>query len=320
MMEALLRQLMMQAMSSHQPAVNKLDHPDTAETVNISSLPLLKMLKHARSGVPLEVMGLLLGTFVDDFTVNVVDVFAMPQSGTSVSVESVDPIYQAHMLEKLKQTGRDELVVGWYHSHPGFGCWLSDVDQQTQKSFEALHHRAIAIVVDPIQSVKGKVLLEAFRLVDLMHLNPKSLAPTGEARQTTSNLGYVDEEAAMSRKRESKKYYNLVVNYRTTEKERKMLSCLDRHSWVDGLRIGGYRKRCNANTDTLEEMTKMAGHFGKDVIEMGPSRKKKEKDEKERKKYGKLNAKQRLEMTSTKMMEDNIVQEMASVLNTSAFH
>ena len=40
----------------------------------------------ARAGVPMEVMGLMLGTFVDEFTVRVLDVFAMPQSGTGVSV------------------------------------------------------------------------------------------------------------------------------------------------------------------------------------------------------------------------------------------
>ena len=38
----------------------------------------------------MEVMGLMLGTFVDDYTVSVVDVFAMPQSGSGVSVEAVD--------------------------------------------------------------------------------------------------------------------------------------------------------------------------------------------------------------------------------------
>jgi len=69
---------------------------DTAETVHISSLALLKMLKHGaqdcstacapltasagRAGVPMEVMGLMLGEFVDDYTVKVVDVFAMPQA------------------------------------------------------------------------------------------------------------------------------------------------------------------------------------------------------------------------------------------------
>ena len=72
-----------------------------------------------------------------------------------VSVEAVDPVFQAKMLDMLKQTGRPEMVVGWYHSHPGFGCWLSGVDINTQQSFEALSERAVAVVVDPIQSVKG---------------------------------------------------------------------------------------------------------------------------------------------------------------------
>ena len=71
-----------------------------------------------------------------------------------VSVEAVDPVFQAKMLDMLKQTGRPEMVVGWYHSHPGFGCWLSGVDINTQQSFEALSDRAVAVVVDPIQSVK----------------------------------------------------------------------------------------------------------------------------------------------------------------------
>lgn len=102
--------------------------PDTAEQIYISSLALLKMLKHGRSGVPLEVMGLMLGEIVDDYTVKVVDVFAMPQLGTGVNVEAVDPVFQQKMLEMLKQTQRNEMVVGWYHSHPGFGCWLSGVD------------------------------------------------------------------------------------------------------------------------------------------------------------------------------------------------
>lgn len=62
--------------SSDAPAV------DTAEQVYISSLALLKMLKHGRAGVPMEVMGLMLGEFVDDYTVRVIDVFAMPQTGT----------------------------------------------------------------------------------------------------------------------------------------------------------------------------------------------------------------------------------------------
>lgn len=54
----------------------------------------------------MEVMGLMLGEFVDEYTVRVVDVFAMPQSGTGVSVEAVDHAFQTNMLDMLKQTGR----------------------------------------------------------------------------------------------------------------------------------------------------------------------------------------------------------------------
>ncbi len=64
------------------------------------------LLPSGRAGVPMEVMGLMLGEFVDDYTVKVVDVFAMPQSGTGVSVEAVDPVFQTKMLDMLKQTGR----------------------------------------------------------------------------------------------------------------------------------------------------------------------------------------------------------------------
>ena len=60
------------------------------------------------------------------------------------------------------------MVVGWYHSHPGFGCWLSGVDINTQQSFEALNQRAVAVVVDPIQSVKGKVSGDLTLLKELL--------------------------------------------------------------------------------------------------------------------------------------------------------
>ena len=67
-----------------------------------------------RAGVPMEVMGLMLGEFVDEYTVRVVDVFAMPQSGTGVSVEAVDHVFQTNMLDMLKQTGRCSLYLSTF--------------------------------------------------------------------------------------------------------------------------------------------------------------------------------------------------------------
>lgn len=56
------------------------------------------------------------------------------------------------------------------------------------KSFEALNSRAVAVVVDPIQSVKGKVVIDAFRLI-----NPQALMLGQEPRQTTSNIGHLNK-------------------------------------------------------------------------------------------------------------------------------
>ena len=167
----------------------------------------------------MEVMGLMLGQFVDEYTVRCIDVFAMPQSGTGVSVEAVDSVYQTAMVEMLKQTGREETVVGWYHSHPGFGCWLSGVDINTQQSFEMLNNRNIAVVVDPIQSVRGKVVIDAFRLI-----NPQVAMLGKEPRQTTSNVGNIQKPTLVSLVRGlNKHYYNLVINNRKNDLEQKML-------------------------------------------------------------------------------------------------
>lgn len=65
-----------------------------------------------------------------------------------------------------KQIYGDQVVVGWYHSHPGFGCWMSGTDVETQKSQEQLGARCVGVVIDPVQSVKGKVVIDAFRNID----------------------------------------------------------------------------------------------------------------------------------------------------------
>jgi proteasome lid subunit RPN8/RPN11 len=41
-----------------------------------------------------------------------------------------------------------ELVVGWYHSHPGLGAFFSATDRRTQRAFFA-HAYSIGWVVDP---------------------------------------------------------------------------------------------------------------------------------------------------------------------------
>ncbi|CAK4082458.1 unnamed protein product [Aphanomyces euteiches] len=284
---------------------------DTAEKVHISSLALLKMLKHGRAGVPMEVMGLMLGEFVDDYTVVCLDVFAMPQSGTGVSVEAVDPVFQTKMLDMLKQTGRAEMVVGWYHSHPGFGCWLSGVDINTQQSFEALNARAVSIVVDPIQSVKGKVVIDAFRLI-----NPQLMMLGQEPRQTTSNIGHLNKPSIQALIHGlNRHYYSIAIDYRKNELEEQMLMNLHKNTWSDGLVLTEFEAHSAKNEEIVESMLKLTKQYNERVQE----EEEKTADELIVSNVGKVDPKKHLESDVYDLMALNTVQCLGAMLDTIVF-
>ncbi|MCJ1251015.1 multicatalytic endopeptidase [Trapelia coarctata] len=283
---------------------------DNSETVYISSLALLKMLRHGRAGVPMEVMGLMLGEFIDDYTVRVVDVFAMPQSGTGVSVEAVDPVFQTKMMEMLRQTGRHETVVGWYHSHPGFGCWLSSVDINTQQSFEQLTPRAVAVVVDPIQSVKGKVVIDAFRLI-----NPQTLMMGHEPRQTTSNLGHLNKPSIQALIHGlNRHYYSIGINYRKTGLEENMLMNLHKHVWTEALQMDDFREEGTRNEEKLKRLVDLAEGYEKRVKEETELT----KEQLKTRYVGKLDPKKHLEDVGQQLIEDNIVSVSRQMIDKEA--
>jgi len=285
--------------------------PDCAEKVHVSSLALLKMLKHGRAGVPMEVMGLMLGQFVDDYTINCVDVFAMPQSGTSVSVEAVDPVFQTKMMDMLKQTGRPEMVVGWYHSHPGFGCWLSSTDINTQSSFESLNSRAVALVVDPIQSVKGKVVIDCFRLI-----NPQLMMLGQEPRQTTSNIGHLQKPSIQALIHGlNRHYYSIVIDYRKNELEEQMLMNLHKRNWTSGLSLEKFEDHQLSNEDVVEKMLKLTTDYNERVKqEEGKTSEQILVDN-----VGKIDPKRHLEASVTDLMSSNIIQCLGTMLDTVVF-
>jgi proteasome lid subunit RPN8/RPN11 len=54
------------------------------------------------------------------------------------------------LFSKLDRLGYDYQLVGWYHSHPGYGCFMSETDVGTQRAgFPEAYH--VALVVDPVR-------------------------------------------------------------------------------------------------------------------------------------------------------------------------
>lgn len=153
--------------------------------------------------------------------------------------------------------------MGWYHSHPGFGCWLSSVDINTQQSFEQLTPRAVAVVVDPIQSVKGKVVIDAFRLI-----NPQTLMMGHEPRQTTSNLGHLNKPSIQALIHGlNRHYYSIGINYRKTGLEENMLMNLHKHVWTEALQMDDFREEGSRNQEKLKRLVGLAEGYEKRVKE-----------------------------------------------------
>ena len=294
---------------------------DTSEQIYISPLSLLKMLRHGKSGIPLEVMGLMLGDYVDDYTVKCLDVFAMPQSGTETTIESIDEAFQVKMVEMLKQTGRNEIVVGWYHSHPGYGCWLSSTDINTQKTFEQQVKRTVAVVVDPIQSVRGKVVIDAFRTYGEQGFDI-GLAIGGnlggnEMRQTTSNLGEIKRNKGFSIKQLARStYYSILIGYRKNDLETKMLLNLGKSSWDSGFKLNSDSKKMDEeNIKKIDDINKMSEKY----VEWIEGEINKTSKEIYLKSVGKYNPRDHLESTLEELVTDNLNVTLTNMLNNLVF-
>ena len=67
-------------------------------------------------------------------------------SSTGVSLRMASVVWEAARA----RLGPRDLVVGWYHSHPGLGAFFSAVDRRTQRAFFANPY-SVGWVVDPLR-------------------------------------------------------------------------------------------------------------------------------------------------------------------------
>ena len=207
------------------------------------------------------------------------------------------------------------MVVGWYHSHPGFGCWLSGVDMNTQTSIEQLNPRAVAIVVDPIQSVKGKVVIDAFRMIAGQGGMMMAMAPT-EPRQTTSNIGFLKKATIQARIHGlDRHYYSLVIDWRKNDLEEQMLMNLHKKDWATGLLIKKYEEHQKSTDELLEGMARLS----KDYRERVREEEGRTQDEVEVMNVGKVDPKKHLENDVAELMASSIIQCLGTMINTVAF-
>jgi proteasome lid subunit RPN8/RPN11 len=115
--------------------------------VKLKKKVLDKIREQAVSSPRNEVAGLLLGRVLRK-TLFVSDIITGKQrsSATHVALEDEFLIIAATEYGRL---GKRKSIVGWYHSHPSLGAFVSSLDFATQKRFQALFPDAVGLVIDP---------------------------------------------------------------------------------------------------------------------------------------------------------------------------
>ena len=71
---------------------------------------------------------------------------ALDFSSSGISLRMESGVWERARLSRRP----DELVVGWYHSHPGLGAFFSSTDRRTQAAFFP-HLYSLGWVVDPLR-------------------------------------------------------------------------------------------------------------------------------------------------------------------------
>lgn len=186
------------------------------------------MVIHARSGGSLEIMGLMQGKIAGD-TFIVTDAFRLPVEGTETRVNASSEAneYVVQYLQSCRDNRRQENVVGWYHSHPGYGCWLSGIDVATQVT-QQYSDPFLAIVVDPDRTISaGKVEIGAFRTFPE---NYTPVAVSGDDDYQTIPLSKIEDFGA-----HASQYYSLEITHFKSTLDTHLLELLWNKYWVSTL-------------------------------------------------------------------------------------
>ena len=161
--------------------------------VSIEGEVLRQIRQHARSNSKTEVCGVLIGA----------------ENGSGVSICARIPGLNAaqagtyvtftqdtweHIYKIKDKEYPDERIVGWYHSHPGFGVFLSDHDTFIHKNFfsSALQ---VAWVYDPHNDEEGCFGWAGERLERVSEIRVKDDKGGEEAGETgkPEPVGGIDE-------------------------------------------------------------------------------------------------------------------------------
>ncbi|KAG9556090.1 Mov34-domain-containing protein, partial [Aureobasidium melanogenum] len=187
------------------------------------------------------------------------------------------------------------------------------------------------VVIDPIQSVKGKVVIDAFRLI-----NPQTLMLGQEPRQTTSNVGHLNKPSIQALIHGlNRHYYSIAVGYLKGRGggsgngassavagasngqmggEEAMLMNLHKSVWTEALEMPDFKAEGDRTLEKLNKLVSLAEGYEKRVKEETELT----KDQLRTRYVGKVDPKKHIETLGQDLLEDNIVSVSRQMIDKEA--
>ena len=133
------------------------DRVEENKNIYISQQVYKEIHKFTQNKTTNESGGMLIGCVIDEFgKTNIVIsgfVEAKYAEGTPTTLKFTHETWDyVHKEIEKKHSGKK--IVGWIHTHPDFGIFLSEYDKFIQQNFFSEDYQ-IAYVVDPIQNIVG---------------------------------------------------------------------------------------------------------------------------------------------------------------------
>ncbi len=116
-----------------------------------------RVLAHAQTNTQVELCGVLIGQVQRDafgpFAV-VEDIIEGKHAQNQGAQVTFTQDTWSHIFAEADQRHQGKRIIGWYHTHPGFGIFLSPMDMFIQENFFNLPWQ-VAFVVDPLAGKEG---------------------------------------------------------------------------------------------------------------------------------------------------------------------
>jgi proteasome lid subunit RPN8/RPN11 len=144
---------MKRGLKASQKRHHPIEPPAVGVQVEINCQVLRDIRKHARSSMSVEICGVLIGATGDGKTTVDASIQGEEarQGGSHVTFTQET---WTHIYQVKDSQFPDKRIVGWYHSHPGFGVFLSEHDTFIHRNFFS-DPSQVAWVYDPQKEEEG---------------------------------------------------------------------------------------------------------------------------------------------------------------------